>query len=162
MLTNKSGLCIQASKKLHAFSKISTYMDLDKHRMVMKSFFLTQFSYCPLVWMCHSCELNNRINRLHERSLRFVYRDNINSFEEFTIHKRNIQNITIELLIVKQGITPKLMSGIFTLKENRLHCSKQIFVTHNVRTVHNRTETLSFLGPKIWLIIPEDIRNQTH
>ena len=47
------------------------------------------------------------------------------------------------------------VSGIFTLKENRLYCSKQ---THNVSTVHNGTETLSFLGPKIWLIFPEDIR----
>ena len=63
----------------------------------MKSYFLSQFSYCPLVWMFHSRKLNNRINRLHERSLRVVYRDNISFFDEllfkdksFTIDKSNI------------------------------------------------------------------------
>ena len=55
-----------------------------------------------------SRELNNRINILHERSLRAVYRDNISSLEEllfkdksFTIHERNIQNLAIELFKVK-------------------------------------------------------------
>ena len=105
-------------KQLHALSRISTYMDLDKRRMVMKSFFLSQFSYCPLVWMCHSRELNNRINRLHEKSLRVVYSENISSFEEllfrdklFTIHERNIQNLVIDLFKVKKGISSKFMSG---------------------------------------------------
>ena len=88
----------------------------------MKSFILSQFSYCPLVWMCHSCELNNRINRLHERSLHVVYRDNISSFEEllfrdksFTIHERDIQ---ISYLKLKKAFPQRLMSDIFTLKEN--------------------------------------------
>ena len=32
-------------------------------------FFQSQFSYCPLVWMCQSRTLNNKIKRLHERCL---------------------------------------------------------------------------------------------
>ena len=38
-----SGLCVQASKKLHALSRMSTYMYIDKRRIIMKSFFLSQF-----------------------------------------------------------------------------------------------------------------------
>ena len=53
------------------------------------------------------------------------------------------------------------MNNIFTLKSKLLYCSEQIFVTHNERTVHNGTETLSHLGSKIWLIIPNDIKNST-
>ena len=40
---------------------------------VMNAFFRSQFSYCPLVWMCHSRTLNNEINRLDEGCLRNVY-----------------------------------------------------------------------------------------
>ena len=94
-------------------------------------FFLSQFSYCALVWMCRIRELNNRINRLHERSLCVVYHDNIRYFEEllfrdksFTIHDRNIQNQAIELCKVKKGISPEFMTGIFTPKENRMYYSK--------------------------------------
>ena len=32
------------------------------------------------------------------------------------------------------------------------------FKGHNVRTVYYGTETISFRGPKIWALVPEDIR----
>ena len=72
--------------------------------------------------MFHSRTLNNRINKLHERTLRIVYQDSVSSFEtlldkdnSFTIHERNIQNLAIELFKVKMGISPKFMNEIFTL-----------------------------------------------
>ena len=39
------------------------------------AFFKSQFSYCPLVWMCDSRAYNGKINRLHERCLRIIYSD---------------------------------------------------------------------------------------
>ena len=66
-----------------------------------------------------------------------VYQDNVSSFED-------LQSTTA------------FMNNIFT---KLLYCSEQIFVTHNVCTVHNGTETLSHLGPKIWLINPSDIKD---
>ena len=39
---------------------------------------------------------------------------------------------------------------VFILKKNIRYSSKQIFETRNVHSVHNGTETLSYLGPKIW------------
>ena len=75
--------------------------------------------------MCHGRKLNHRINRLHERSLRIVYSDDISTYEEllnrdqsFTIHERNIQHLAIELFKVKNGLSPNFMNEIFTLNEN--------------------------------------------
>ena len=56
-------------------------MDLDKRRNVMKAFVTSQFSYCTLIWMFHSRNLNNKINRIQERALRLVYYNNL-SFSE--------------------------------------------------------------------------------
>ena len=66
-------LCKRASQKLHALSRISHYMDLNKCRNLMKAFITSQFSYCPLIWIFHSRSLNNKINRIHERAVRLVY-----------------------------------------------------------------------------------------
>ena len=33
---------------------------------------------CPLVWMSHSRTMNNRINKIHEKTLRLVYKDEKN------------------------------------------------------------------------------------
>ena len=67
----------KVSKKLHALRRISLYMHIDKLRIIMKAFIESQFGYCPLVWMFHSRTLNNRINALHEKALRLVYKDSI-------------------------------------------------------------------------------------
>ena len=70
-----SSICKKVSLKLHALARVSWFMDQDKLRLLLKAFIESQFSYCSLVWMFHSRVLNNRIN-LHERALRFVYKDN--------------------------------------------------------------------------------------
>ena len=58
-----TSLCKTASQKLHAVARISHYMDLNKRRNLMKAFITFQFSYCPLIWMFHSRDLNNKNNR---------------------------------------------------------------------------------------------------
>ena len=62
----------------------------------MNSYFLSQFGFCPLVWMDHSRTLNNRINGLHETALNLVYNDFSSRFSELlekdksvTINHRN-------------------------------------------------------------------------
>ena len=47
-----------------------------------KAIFTSQFSYCLLVWLCHSRTNNNKINRPHKRCLRIDYNDKQSSFNE--------------------------------------------------------------------------------
>ena len=132
----------------------------------MKAFINSQFGYCPLVWMCHSRGLNNRINKIQEKALRIVYNDHISTFEELldqdnsvTIHNRNIQLLAIEIYKVVNGISPEIMKEIFQLKESRNYHTRFPFKSYNVKTVSYGTETLSFLGPKIWAMVPECLKN---
>ena len=85
----------------------------------MKPFSESQFSYCPLIWMFHGRGVNNKINYLHERSLRIVYKDNNSSFKElfkkdnsFTVHHRNIQSLAIDLFKVKENLSNTIMNDI--------------------------------------------------
>ena len=68
-------LCKKASQKLHALARISCYMDTEKLKQVMQAFVLSHFRHCLLVWMFNDRTLNHRINHIHERLLRFAYKD---------------------------------------------------------------------------------------
>ena len=98
-----SELCKKASRKMNALSRITPYMNVSKKRILMNAFFKSQFSYCPLIWICHSRANNNKINRLHERCLRIVFSDKQSSFEtlrkrQFCIyHNRNLQILATEM-----------------------------------------------------------------
>ena len=63
-------ICKEAGRKLNALSRIASYMDFNKKRLLVNGFFMSQFDYCPLIWMCHKSTKNNKINRIHERCLR--------------------------------------------------------------------------------------------
>ena len=79
--------------------------------------------------MCHSRSLNNKINRIQERTLRIVYRDYKSSFKDFpqkdksiTSHQKNLQYLAAEIYKVKMGISPKIMNEIFQFSKNSV-CS---------------------------------------
>ena len=57
-------------------------MNLAQRRLIMNAFIFSQLGYCPLEWMFHSRKLNNRINNIHERALRIVYRDYESTFQQ--------------------------------------------------------------------------------
>ena len=59
-----------------------SYMSLDQHRLILKSFFDSQFGCCPLIWMNHSRELNNKIDRIHEKGCRIVHRNKKSTVDE--------------------------------------------------------------------------------
>ena len=160
-----SGLCKKASQKLHALARVAQYMTVEKRRIIMNTFINSQFGYCPLIWMFHSRELNNRINKIQERALRIVYNDKLSNFDELlrkegcmTIHERNIQMLGTEIYKTLNGYAPKIMEEVFQIKENLRYCTRFPFKSRNVRTVAYGTETLSFIGPKIWSLIPDDIK----
>ena len=67
-------ICPKVSQKLHALSRIAKYISEDKKCILSKSFIISQFSYCPIVWTCHGRGLNNKINNIHKRALRIVYK----------------------------------------------------------------------------------------
>ena len=160
-----SNICTKASQKLHALSRVSHLMKFEHRKFIMNCFIMSQFGYCPLVWMFHSRKLNNRINRIHERALRLVYQNTNSTFEELlakdeshTIHHRNVQALGIELYKVAYGLSPQIMNQVFPLVDETIGPSECNFLSRNVRSVTWGTETLAFLAPKIWSMIPADMK----
>ena len=102
------------------------YMNLAQRRLIMNAFI---FSF-------HSRKLNNRINNIHERDLRIVFRDYESSFQQFLkqnksvcIHQRNLQLLATKIFKTKNGLNPVIMEDVFKFKN----------LTHNFRN----TETLN-------------------
>ena len=113
--------------------------------------------------MCHSRENNNKINRLHERCLRIIYNDKRSSFNALlekdgsvSIHERNIKILATGMFKVSKNLAPPQMHEIFKLKDQPQYNLRynSLFSRSLVKSVYKGTESLSFLGPKIWDILP--------
>ena len=156
-------ICKKASNKLRALVRRTPYMSIEKKKVLMNSFFYFQFNYCPLVWTCYSRRNNTKINNLHERCLRLIYSDKKSSHEKLiekdgsvSIHYRNIRSLATEMYKVKSGYAPKIFSDLFNQREISL-CNlrrRPEFRVPLTRTVYHGRESISYLGPKIWDILP--------
>ena len=161
-----SELIKKGNQKLHALARISNYLSEDKLRIIMKTFIQSQFNYCPLVWMFHNRMLNKKINKLHERALRIVYKNDKLTFQELlekddsvTIHQKNLQKLATEMFRIKNKLSPLPMQELFTEKihqHNLRH--KRSWETFNLRTVKYGTETIRNMGPKTWDLVPNYIK----
>ena len=142
---------MQKSKpKITRYCKDFKLSNKSKLRLITNAFFSFQFGYCPLVWMFHNRRYNNKINCLHERMLRIVYKDCKSYFVEllsedksFTVHHTNVQKLAIEMYKVKNELCTKIMLNLF--KEvthlydlrNGLICG-----SYKIKTVRYGTETV--------------------
>ena len=159
-------LCKKASQKLNALSRIVSSTTFAQRKIILNSFIISQFSYCPLIWMFHSRKLNNRVNRIHERALRLVDKDNESNFQELlqkdnsiTIHQRNLQKLVIEMFKVSIGEAPEIMKTVFEIADNHYDLRNDTnFKSRNIRTVKYGRETSSFIGPQIWRTLPKEYK----
>ena len=161
-----TNICRKANLKLQALARISFFLNKTKLKTIMTAFIESQFSYCSLIWMFHSRKLNKKINRVHERSLRIVYKDYDSSFEvlldidnSFSIHHRNLQKLATEMFKVKNKLSPHFMHKVFPESHVPYNLRKDTyFKTKNIHSVHNGLDTLSYRGPKTWDLVPNNIK----
>ena len=117
--------------------------------------------------MCCNRSLNNKIDRLHERSLRIVYSDKTSDFSELlekdgsvSIHYQNIQQLATEMFKLSKGLFPEIEKGLFQSRYDIPYNLRQRSQFHipPIRTIFSSTESIKYLGPKIWELIPDEMK----
>ena len=112
----------KVSRKVNALSRAVPYMRVSKRKILLNSFFNSQFSYCPLIWIFYSRIMNNEINWLRERCMWLIYKDKMSSFEELLeqdksilILTRNLQMLTTEMFKVYRSMFPPIFNELLYL-----------------------------------------------
>ena len=107
--------------------------------------------------MSHSRTMNNRINKIHKKTLRLVYKNEKNlALDDFlkkgksvSIHKRNLKISATEIYKTINDLGPEIMKDIFhsVQKPYNLRNDSTLQRRRN-RTVYFGTESISSLASK--------------
>ena len=152
-----NNICERESQKLNALVIVVPYMNMQKRRMIMKSFVMSQFGHCPLIWMFHSRRLNNKINSLWKTFKDHLSRSYI--FISRTVKERHLlfntsfklERFATEIFKINRDLSPDILRKIFAPKLSSFNLRRNnTYERRQVYSVYHGTESLSFIGQKIW------------
>ena len=109
--------------------------------------------------MFHSRGRNTKINRIHERCLRIIYNDKKSTFYELL---GSLRFFACEMFKLKRDMVPELIKElILPNKQHRYELrNNPDFAVPIVKSVHKDLESLSYLGPKTWELLPLEIKER--
>ena len=128
-------ICRSAANQLNALIRLRRFLGLEDRKALIQSFVLSNFNYCPLVWMLSSVKFSNKIENLQKRALRFILSDYKSSYDELlrlsgscAINVRLKRSLCVEIYKTLNDLNPSFMREIFqTRKTKRAVCER-----HNI------------------------------
>ena len=153
-------------QKLCAFSRIRPFLNREKAIILLKSIVMSNFSYCPLIWMFCSKFANKEINRTNKRALRVSYEDYDSSFEQLiekdgsiTVHQKNLQILMTEIYKTTNHINPPYIWDFFVEKDMPYNLRNKVLCTlPQVHTNRYGLNSLSFRGSILWNNLKDEIK----
>ena len=156
-----------ASGKIKALNRIRPYLDIETARKLVSAHVLSNFNYCPLIWMNANKTCYDLINKTHKRALRAVYKDFNSSLDVLLlkdnsehVHIRNIKNLMIEVFKTLNDNNPSFMKEIFIKKHIKfnLRCGDVLLKIPETKTKKYGVQTARFQGSLPWNTLPTKIK----
>ena len=146
--------CRKVNQKVQAFGRLRPFLGKQKEKLLFNSVIMSNFSYCPLIWLFCSKGAINEINRTHKRALRALYGDYESTFEELldndkslTIHKKNLQSLMVEIYKTINHLNPAYMWELFIKKDVPYNLrSNKLCKIPSVNSQRYGISSLSFRG----------------
>ena len=159
-------MCTKAKNSVKALQRISGPTSRENLKLLINTFFMSSFSYCPLIWMFCSKKENNKINSLHKKALKLIS-PNIDDFEELlsenkmvSVHKRNLQIMMTEIYCTVNKLNPSFLWDKIKINHNtvNLRSGTQLLLPPT-NTVTFGMKSYVFRGSILWNYLPIEIKN---
>ena len=82
-----SKICKSAANQLNALIRLKQFLSFHAKEILINSYIISNFNYCPLVWMFSVAQSVNKIENLQKRALRFLYDDFLKHFMKIYYQK---------------------------------------------------------------------------
>ena len=162
-----SKLCKKVATKLNVLKRLRAYIGFKERNFLVHSFIYSNFNYCPLVWHFCSAKSMQKIEKIQERALRFLYHDYSSSYNELpsksqrcTMHVSRLRTLSLEILKTLNDLNPPFMKDIFQIRTSNYSMRNQNNLVHyRPNQVTFGSNSLKFLGPQVWDCLPNELKS---
>ena len=162
-----SELCRKAAPQLYVLKRLKKFIGFNERKILVQSFVYSNFDYCPLVWYSSSAKSLQKIEKIQERTLRFLHNDHISSYsdllsksEKCTMHVSRLRALCVEIFKTLKNLNPSFMHDIFKIKPSHYPLRNSNGLQHHrPNQVTFGSNSLRSLGPQIWNGLSNEIKS---
>ena len=157
----------KAAAQLNVLKRLKSFIGFAKKEVLVQSFVLSNFNYCPLVWYFLFSKSLQKIEKIQERALIFLYNDQKSSYDDLLIRSKKctMQVARQKTLCIKIFKTTKNLISPFLQSNFCSRTSKNPSRNPN-NLSHNRPNQVTFgskslktIGPQIWNCLPNELKS---
>ena len=134
-----SNICKSAANQLSALIRLNNFLCFEGKRVLINSYFMSSFNYCPLVWMFSNATSLKKIENLKIRALRFLYNNYHLTYKELldkanssTKNVKRLRFLCVEIYKTINNLDPSFMKQIFELGETNRNVREEYQLNLNI------------------------------
>ena len=159
-------LCQKVNKKTSGFSRLTMYISREQALSICNVVILSNFNYCPLIWLFCNKGANKKIDCAHKRALRILHNDYGSSFQSLlarsnssTIHVKNLQKLMTEIYMSLNNMNLSIVWEFHEKKHVAYGLRKKgLCKLPKANTTYFGLESLSFRGTFLWNTLDDNVK----
>ena len=89
-------ICLKSANQLNALVRLKRVLGNEENKFSINTFVLSNFNYCPLVWMLTNAKSVHKIEAIQKRALRFMLNDYESSYKDLLKKSGNLRKSKYE------------------------------------------------------------------
>ena len=161
-----SQICTKASQQLAVLKRIGKFLTKQGKLMIYKSFIMSNFNHCPIVW--HFCNQSSasKMEKIQERALRFICDDFESPLPDLLqqngvlpLHISRMKLMAGEVFKIINNIAPSYLHDLISLKSSPydFRSEKQAQIPRANSTRYG-LRSFRYEAARIWNSLPNELR----
>ena len=160
-------ICKRSSRQINALKRISKFLDTKGRLAIYKSFIFSNFIYCPVVWIFCGRKNSNKLEKLQERAIRFVFNDYSTSYKSLLklanllpLSTFRLRFLAIEVYKCMKKSNPKYLNDLFTSRDPKYNFRNNDLIQQDrFKTLKFGYKSFQYYGAKLWNSLPPEIKS---
>ena len=165
-------ICRKVSQQIAVLKRMKKMLPFETRRDLYLAFILPHFNYCSETWNFCSKSAADKLERLNERAIRFVFRDKYTSYSELlnalglsSLKQQRLIKITLSIFnAVHNSLAPKSIQDLIVHRKNVSYNLRGDYILSlpKPKSTTYGLNSVRYIGPKLWNSIPNMFRNITN
>ncbi len=160
-------ICKKASQQTCAIMRLSAIISMDVKLAMYCTFILSNFNYCPVVWMLCGKRNMKKMEAIQLKALQFGFYDFTSSYDELLKRSRQpsisihlIRSLAVEVYKCLRNIAPEYLCTLLQ-KHNVTYelRDKNNLIQKKFKTVTHAKKSFVYLSSKLWKSLPIGIKD---